>query len=80
MKIHGVFTNDGGTAAEAPPPVTVPRPEKRGGGCRYAFDTGERAFVTLPCRGNRIECKRTGSTSYAAACRPDKCNFYEEDD
>lgn len=82
MRISGVFTNIAErvvvpaaarpVAAEPSPPV--PR------GCRYARDTGVRAFVNLPCRGNRIECQKTGISSFAAACRSDKCKFYEEND
>lgn len=45
--------------------------------CIHAGDTGERAFVNLPCRGNRIICRRVeGLTTFAAACRPDKCKHY----
>lgn len=57
-------------AADAPP---------REGHCVHAHDTGEPAFVGLPCRGNRIECQKTGVVTYAARCRADKCRFYEEE-
>ena len=47
--------------------------------CRYAEDTGEKAFPAAPCRGNRIIChKIEGHTSYTKACSPEKCKFYEE--
>ena len=47
--------------------------------CKYAEDTGERAFPAAPCRGNRIIChKIDGHTSYTKACSPEKCKFYEE--
>ena len=47
--------------------------------CRYAEDTGEKAFPAAPCRGNRIICHRIeGHTSYTKACTPEKCKFYEE--
>ena len=47
--------------------------------CRYAEDTGERAFPAAPCRGNRIIChKIEGHVSYTKACAPEKCNYYEE--
>ena len=66
-------------AANLPPPEDV-KPRTAGGTlCRHARDTGEPAFVGLPCRGNRIECRKTGLTTYAAKCRDGNCNFYEED-
>lgn len=47
--------------------------------CRYAEDTGKRAFPAAPCRGNRIICHRiAGHTSYTKACTPEKCRFYEK--
>ncbi len=47
--------------------------------CRFAEDTGKRAFPAAPCRGNRIIChKIEGHTSYTKACSPEKCKFYEE--
>lgn len=47
--------------------------------CRYAEDTGEKAFPAAPCRGNRIICHRIeGHVSYTKACTPEKCKFYEE--
>lgn len=62
------------------PPPEPPRTVPSGGTlCIHARDTGEPAFVGLPCRGNRIECRQTGLTTYAAACRDGKCKFYEED-
>lgn len=65
-------------AANLPPPEDV-KPRPPGGTlCRHARDTGEPAFVGLPCRGNRVECRKTGLTTYAAACRDGNCNFYEE--
>lgn len=55
-----------------PPPASGVR-------CRYAEDTGEKAFPAAPCRGNRIIChKIEGHTSYTKACTPEKCKFYEE--
>lgn len=50
-----------------------------GDACRYAEDTGKRAFPAAPCRGNRIICHRiAGHTSYTKACTPEKCRFYEK--
>ena len=47
--------------------------------CRYAEDTGEKAFPAAPCRGNRIIChKIEGHTSYTKACTPEKCKYYTE--
>ena len=64
-------------AAGLPPPEEVtPRPA--GTRCIHAHDTGGPAFAGLPCRGNRIECRKTGVVTYAANCRPDKCISYEE--
>ena len=54
-------------------------PASPGTSCRYAEDTGEKAFPAAPCRGNRIICRKIdGHVSYAKACRPDKCKFYEK--
>lgn len=62
--------------ANLPPPEEIrPRP-RIGTLCRHAVDTGVPAFLGLPCRGNRIECRKTGLVTYAAACRRDKCNYY----
>ena len=48
--------------------------------CRYAEDTGEKAFPAAPCRGNRIIChKIDGHVSYTKACTPEKCKYYEEE-
>ena len=45
--------------------------------CIYAEDTGEIAFVNLPCRGNRIICRRVaGLMTFAANCRPEKCQYH----
>ena len=44
--------------------------------CVHAHDTGVPAFVNLPCRGNRIECRKTGVLTYAAACRTGTCRYY----
>jgi len=61
-----------------PPPEEV-KPRPGGVLCAHARDTGEPAFVGLPCRGNRIECRKTGVISYAARCRSDiECKFYTE--
>jgi len=62
--------------ANLPPPEAI-RPRPRVGTlCRHAVDTGEPAFLALPCRGNRIECRKTGVTTYAAACRGGNCGYY----
>lgn len=46
--------------------------------CKYATDTGERAFPNLPCRGNKIICSKiAGHTSYTKACNPGNCKFFE---
>ena len=56
-----------------------PRPASAGVRCKYAEDTGEKAFPAAPCRGNRIICSRIeGHVSYTKACTPEKCKFYEE--
>lgn len=65
-------------AANLPPPEEV-RPRPSGVLCVHAHDTGKQAFAGLPCRGSRIECRKTGIVTYAAACRPDKCISYEEE-
>ena len=47
--------------------------------CKFAVDTGELAFASAPCRGNRIMCERIpGFISYAKACSPEKCKFFQE--
>lgn len=47
--------------------------------CRHAEDTGEAAFLRLPCRGNRIRCLRMPETfSFTRNCQPNMCRFYEE--
>jgi hypothetical protein len=67
-------------AAKLPPPEEI-EPRKGGVLCVHARDTGIPAFAGLPCRGNRIECKKTGVFSYAARCRSDiECKFYTEDE
>ena len=46
--------------------------------CRHAEDTGALAFANLPCRGNKIICKKVeGYISYTAACTPGNCKFFE---
>ena len=65
-------------AANLPPPEEI-KADRRTTLCRHARDTGVPAFVNLPCRGSRIECKKNGVWSFAAACRSDKCKFYEEE-
>ena len=56
-------------AAKLPPPEEVTPRAPAATLCRFARDTGELAFVNLPCRGNRIECRKTGVMTFAAACR-----------
>lgn len=47
--------------------------------CKFAVDTGELAFMSAPCRGNRIMCEKIpGFISYAKACSPEKCKFFQE--
>lgn len=47
--------------------------------CRYAIDSGERAFVKLPCRGNKIFCQKIeGHVSYTSACNPGNCKHFEQ--
>lgn len=63
-------------AANLPPPEEIePRPVTAAL-CIHAHDTGVPAFVGLPCRGNRIECRKTGVVTYAAACRAGTCRYY----
>lgn len=65
-------------AANLPPPAEI-KPRPAGGAlCAYAIDTGELAFPNLPCRGHRIACRRTGVVTFAANCRRDKCNCFED--
>lgn len=65
-------------AANVPPPPEV-KPEPPGGTlCKYAEDSGELAFPNFPCRGHRIACRKTGVVTFAANCRPDKCNCFSE--
>ena len=65
-------------AANLPPPEDV-KPRRAGALCAYARDLGETAFPAFPCRGHRVECAKTGLTSYAAKCRSDlECTFYSE--
>ena len=46
--------------------------------CKYAEDTGERAFVAAPCRGNKIICRKIdGHISYTKACCAEQCKFFE---
>lgn len=66
-------------AADLPPPGEIRPVAPTGTLCVHARDSGVPAFVNRPCRGNRIECVRTGLTTCAAACRRDECNYYEED-
>ena len=66
-------------AANLPPPEEVKPAKPTGTLCAFAHDTGEPAFVGLPCRGNRIECRKTGVVTYAAKCRDGSCKFYEEE-
>ena len=65
-------------AANLPPPPDIRPAERRETLCAFAADTGELAFPNFPCRGNRVECRRTGLATYAAACRPDNCKNYKE--
>lgn len=65
--------------ANLPPPEEIKPKTRVFTLCRHAKDTGEIAFPAAPCRGSRIECKKTGVWSFAAACRSDKCKFYEEE-
>ena len=45
--------------------------------CRYAEDTGERAFAAAPCRGNKIICRKIdGHISYTKACCAEQCKFF----
>ena len=66
-------------AANLPPPEEIKPATLAETLCIHAHDTGERAFPNLPCRGNRIECRKTGIVTYAAHCRDGICNFYEEE-
>ena len=67
-------------AANLPPPEEI-KPRPAGVLCAYAVDLGVPAFVNLPCRGNRIECRKTGVLSYAARCRSDdECKYYTEEE
>ena len=49
--------------------------------CQYALDTGEKAFSSMPCRGNRIICQHPENkdfTSYTKACNPGMCKFFKQ--
>ncbi len=63
-------------AADLPPPADIKLRPRRAELCVHAHDTGVPAFVNLPCRGNRIECRKTGVVTYAAACRAGTCRYY----
>lgn len=46
--------------------------------CRFLEDTGELAFPSAPCRGNRVICRKLdGYVTYRQACHPNLCKFYE---
>lgn len=65
------------TGTKAPERHYPPLPAGAETDCIHAEDTGERAFVNLPCRGNRIICRRVeGLMSFAANCRPEKCQYH----
>ncbi len=49
-------------AANLPPPEEI-KPRPAGILCAHARDTGVQAFAGLPCRGNRIECRKSGVSS-----------------
>ena len=84
MKISNVTADEMARVIAAmrdnlPPPEEI-KPHTLGGLCAHARDLGEPAFVNLPCRGNRIECRKTGVLTYAARCRSDiECKFYKEE-
>ena len=66
-------------AANLPPPADIAPRRIVPALCIHAHDTGEVAFWGLPCRGNRIECRKTGVVTYAARCRSDaECRFYTD--
>ncbi len=45
--------------------------------CKHAQDTGEPAFVNIPCRGNRIVCKLDDHETFAVHCRRENCKNFE---
>lgn len=65
-------------AKNVPPPPEIKPVPPGGTMCAHADDTGVLAFPNLPCRGHRIECAKTGIVTFAANCRPDKCNYFSE--
>jgi len=63
-------------AANLPPPADIAPRRIVPALCIHAHDTGEPAFAGLPCRGNRIECRKTGLVTYAANCRGGTCKYH----
>lgn len=56
--------------------TSISKPET----CKHAFDTGEIAFPTAPCRGHRIICQHpqnAGFVSYGRQCQREKCVFFD---
>ena len=63
-------------AANLPPPADIEPRRIVPALCIHAHDTGELAFAGLPCRGNRIECRKTGVVTCAANCRGGNCKYH----
>lgn len=48
--------------------------------CKYMEDTGRKAFVNIPCRGNAIICRHDGHLTYTHNCNDTRCrNFIPAD-
>ncbi len=45
--------------------------------CRFMEDTGRKAFVNIPCRGNAIICRRDGHLTHTHNCNSNTCRNFE---
>lgn len=45
--------------------------------CRYMKDTGRKAFINIPCRGNSVICRRDGHRTYTYNCSEDNCRNFD---
>lgn len=64
---------------EIPVSAEIRQPEYSETVCTYAEDTGEIAFLRMPCRGNKIIChKIDGHVSFMKVCNAKYCKYFEE--
>ncbi len=45
--------------------------------CRHMSDTGRKAFINIPCRGNSVICRRDGHRTYTYNCNENNCRNFE---